>query len=94
MFSVQHVFYYNYLYLRQPVEEIDSWHKIGLQSIYYGGGERSVSEIVWWNNETADGIASTLKDTEEGAAVYNLSGQRVGRNFKGIIIKDGRKMLT
>ena len=41
LFRVQHVFYYNYLYLRQPVEEIDSWHKIGLQSIYYGGGERN-----------------------------------------------------
>ena len=26
-------------------------------------------------------------------AVYNLAGQKVGNDFKGIVIKNGKKML-
>ena len=103
LFRVQHVFYYNYLYLRQPVEEIDSWHKIGLQSIYYGGGERNVSEIVWLVNETADGIADVAGEMVNGKSSngkwYDLSGRRIGSEaksptHKGVYIVNGRKVLV
>ncbi len=44
-----------------------------------------------------DGIANlqtSTKNEDEGGAVYNLAGQRVGSNFKGIAIKNGRKVLV
>ncbi len=26
-------------------------------------------------------------------AIYNLAGQRVGENYKGVVVKDGKKMI-
>ena len=39
------------------------------------------------------GIASPLVETEEGAAIYNLAGQRLSKPQKGINIKDGKKVI-
>ena len=94
LFSQQGIVFNNYLYLNQPDQEIDSWHQIGLQSIYYGGGEYHSSNVVWFNNETADGIASPLGETEEGVAIYNVSGQRLNKMQKGINIVGGKKILV
>ncbi len=33
-----------------PRDIIPSWKRIGIQSIYYGGGERNTSNIVWMDN--------------------------------------------
>jgi len=37
---------YNYMYLKQA--DYSSWNKIGIQSIYNGGGEENKSEIFWF----------------------------------------------
>ena len=37
---------------------------------------------------------SPLGETEEGAVIYNLAGQRVGKNYKGVVIKDGKKIAV
>ena len=37
------------------------------------------------------GMAATLAQT--GGATYNLAGQRVGEHFKGIVIRNGKKVL-
>lgn len=43
-------------------------------------------------NETT--AIQTVKATQAtDGAVYNLAGQKVGNDFKGIVIKDGKKML-
>ena len=43
-------------------------------------------------NET--NAIQTVKATQANdGAVYNLAGQKVGNDFKGIVIKDGKKML-
>ena len=94
VFSDDWDIYPSVIYLNQPVEEIDSWQKIGIQSVYYGGGSRRVSNIVWYNNETADGIASPLGETEEGAAIYNVAGQRISKMQKGINIVGGKKIFV
>ncbi len=36
---------------------------------------------------------SPLGETEEGAAIYNLAGQKVGESYKGIVIKNGKKII-
>lgn len=40
------------VYFEEPFEELSTWTKVGIQSIYYGGGEVRKSNIVWLANET------------------------------------------
>ena len=40
-----------------------------------------------------DGIASLRGDQSHDEATYNLGGQRVGRDFRGITVRRGRKVL-
>lgn len=44
-------------------------------------------------DDDATGIVSPLGETEEGAAIYNLAGQRVGKSYKGIVIENGNKKI-
>ena len=53
---------------------------------------RSLS-IVFDDSETT-GIADVKGKKEEGRSdIFNLSGQRVGKDYKGVVIKNGRKMI-
>ena len=59
------------------------------------GGDRSEELFEALQNllaamETATGISS-LEADEIDAPVYNMAGQRVGKNVKGIVIKNGKK---
>lgn len=78
-------FYFN------PTDEPATWTRIGVQSIYYGGGERNVSSIVWV--ETGTGINSLFQD-ENDAVIYNLAGQRVQKAQKGLFIVNGKKIAV
>lgn len=51
------------------------------------------SHIVEINNMTT-GINTVENAGGTGAALYNLAGQRVGKNFKGVVIKNGKKYLN
>lgn len=65
----------------------------GIQTIYYGGGERNTSDIVWLSEATGiKDVADSAKNTS--AAMYNMLGQRVNENAKGLIIKNGKKYLV
>ena len=36
----------------------------------------------------------TIKATQnENAPIYNLAGQRVGKNYKGVVIQNGKKFI-
>ena len=59
---------------------IKSWKRIGLQTIYYGGNERNVSNIVWAENPAYDGatgIASMTNDESQNG----YRGQSVTSHF-------------
>ena len=45
-FTVGEEITYNYMYLKQA--DYNSWNKIGIQTIYNGGGEENKSEIFWF----------------------------------------------
>ena len=84
-------FYFN------PVEVVTTWKKIGVQSIYYGGGERNVSNIVWLDNPAYDpstGISSVMSNNQKEDVIYNLAGQRVQKAQKGIFIVNGKKTVV
>lgn len=78
------------IYLEESLEELATWTKVGIQSIYYGGGERSTSNIVW--AETGTGIASLAQDQKD-AVIYNIAGQRVQKAQKGLYIVNGKKIV-
>ena len=41
-----------------------------------------------------DGIKSVVNFNTVSTATYNLAGQRVSKDYKGIVVKNGRKMLA
>ena len=43
--------------------------------------------------EDATGIATSLQQTADGAAIYNVAGQRLSKVQKGINIINGKKIL-
>ena len=45
--------------------------------------------------ETASGITSvTRQESNTDATIYNMSGQRVGKSYKGLVVKAGRKYIA
>lgn len=44
----------------------------------------------------ADGIQSVGAESSAKFqnAIYNMAGQRVGKNFKGLVIKNGKKVVV
>ena len=50
------------------------------------------------SNYILDGVLSGVntviaEQADENAPVYNLAGQRVNKNYKGVVIQNGRKMI-
>jgi hypothetical protein len=43
--------------------------------------------------DNPDAISVVPEESDEDSPRYNISGQRVGKNYKGIIVKDGRKFF-
>lgn len=67
--------------------------------VYYADGTKVQGDWVVIgpdNQATKDLITgvSPLGETEEGAAIYNLAGQRLNKPQKGINITNGRKVLV
>lgn len=42
---------------------------------------------------TATGISSLTKEQKDDAQWYNLNGQRVGSDYRGIVVRNGVKVL-
>ncbi len=84
------------IYFNQGDEEIATWSRVGVQSIYYGGGERNTSNIVWADNPAYDettGISNVNAETEK-AVIFDLQGRRVAKAAKGLYIKNGKKVVV
>ena len=80
-----------------PTDEPAYCSKFGVQSIYYSGGERRTSNIVWVDNSVYDPTGIWSLHDGRGAAddvIYNLSGQRLSKAQKGINIVRGKKVLV
>lgn len=60
--------------------------KWGVQSVYRGGGEERVSNIVWVD-VPGTGISSVTTDEAAKVEYYDLQGRRVSNPTKGIFIK-------
>ena len=80
------------IYLEESAEELASWTKIGIQSIYYGGGEVNKSAVAWYE-EGGAGISNVKTDNQK-AVIYNMAGQRVDNTKKGLYIVNGKKIAV
>lgn len=82
------------IYLEESPEELATWTKVGIQTIYYGAGERHASEVVWSDGTKTTGIkAVKAAETKDGVR-YNLKGQRVNNSYKGLVIMNGKKFMN
>ena len=72
-----------------------AWTKVGIQSVYYGGGECNKSAVDWIENPNASGISDIAADAEAGKyVIYNIAGQRMDAPRKGLNIINGRKVMV
>lgn len=82
------------IYFQDDAAVFDTWTKVGIQSIYYGVGERKESSIDWKQLST-DGISNVSADMNAGkAAIFNIAGQRIDAPQKGVNIINGRKVVV
>ena len=81
------------IYFYDDASVFDAWSKVGLQSIYYGGGERKESNIVW-RELSGTGINDIEGQKDSNSQIYNLAGQRLNAPSKGLNIINGKKVLV
>ena len=70
--------------------------RIGVQSVYEGGGETNLSEIGWLDLNTSS-VTSIVPDDNRAIEYYDLSGRRVDATqlTRGIYVtSDGRKIFV
>lgn len=68
--------------------------KVGIQYIDPENNPAKVSVLGAWLVDTTTGISKVenLKVAQDGKC-FNLAGQQVGKNYKGVVIKNGKKMV-
>ncbi len=75
----------------------DLFEKIGAQVRYTVDGVTNYSSIVYMdtegNTEVVTGVKGINETTKQNNIRYNIAGQRVGNEYKGIIIRNGKKYL-
>ncbi len=89
------------VYLNQDPNEIITWKKIGVQSIYRGLGEENRSDIGWFDivaylkEEGVTGITEVAaKADSKNTVIFDLQGRRVAKPTKGLYIVNGKKVLV
>lgn len=50
--------------------------------------------VIFSGENTATGIETVDSENEFNGAMFNLAGQRVGKDYKGIVIRNGKKFLV
>ena len=52
-----------------------------------------VFEIINWKSRGDETAINAVKATKADDAIYNLNGQRVNASYKGLVIKNGKKVI-
>ena len=63
-------------------------------SVPVGVESRENILLVFDDHARPTGIAVNVADRKLSAAEYNLAGQRVGSQYKGVVIKNGVKVVA
>lgn len=83
------------VYLNQGIDELHTWTKIGVQTIYYEGEKVGKSNIVWMDlTEYWESVGiGTLVQNDEPRIIYDLQGRRATALTKGMYIVNGKKVM-
>lgn len=74
--------------------ETEDFNRIGVQTLYTGGGEQNRSDITWYTIKAyTNGISTLTNDKTNDGSYYNLQGQRVEHPTKGVYIHKGKKIV-
>lgn len=57
------------------------------------GEQPCVVLVVEYKDGTPSGISSVETKANENAPVYNLNGQKVSKDYKGVVVKNGKKYI-
>lgn len=70
---------------------------VGIQTVYYGGGERRVSDILYSDHNIVPGDTSVdniESDNDASEVRFDLSGRRVSDSYRGITVsRKGKKLM-
>ncbi|MCR5849896.1 MAG: hypothetical protein K6G92_04195 [Bacteroidaceae bacterium] len=81
------------IYFYDDASVFGDWTKVGIQSIYYGAGERKESNIVWQELSGTGIVEMYNGQCTMDNEIYNLAGQRLNATRKGINIINGKKVV-
>lgn len=80
----------NFIFM--TADKTENLLKEGTESLWVKEG---ASTTAYQFGTDPDGIESVVNDTKNGSnAIYNLAGQRVSKDYKGIVIKNGNKYIA
>lgn len=65
----------------------------GMISSYFSTTGVTNLSVAVFNGETITGISALTIDTDVNAPMYNLKGERVDANYRGVVIKGGKKTI-
>lgn len=65
---------------------MNDFDRIGIQSVYTGGGKENRSNIVWYDIDKA-AVATAIVSPVIAETYYDLQGRRVAADTKGFVIK-------
>lgn len=74
------------VYFEEILDELETWSKIGIQSIYYGADERRVSNVVWAENPNYTTGISNINVNDNDATFFDLQGRTASKTQKGLLI--------
>lgn len=84
-FTEDNDFYQGQIFLNELYSA--SWNRIGIKSIYTGGGVTNETEIQWYDM-AADGINNTTVNND--VRYFDLQGRAVTSDTKGLVMKQTR----
>lgn len=67
------------------------WENLGVRSVLNFNDEKKYSEIIWLKDPT--GIEDIYAGDSADAPAYDVLGRRVDSTYKGIVIRNGRKLI-
>ncbi len=82
---------------RFGASELNTWKRLGIQSIYRGNNVEHRSEILWIDTATpwATGIQTIRTDNaNRSGKIYNLNGQEMQSPKRGLNIINGKKYVV
>lgn len=75
-------------------------------NFYFLGDDGNGGTVAWNNSDNEYWVNITVKETstgingistdeaDENEEIYNIAGQKVGKNYKGLVIKNGKKQIV